>query len=107
MPDVIQMVSYQGWIWPRLSGEVNGLPELDVSVNSPQFLSFAAATAAGRARGAKVLGDLVAVKRGAQVSCCWANSPSCTFTTVTSCSFLYKDTFLYKCDKTSPATHSF
>lgn len=100
------MISHQGWIWPRVSGEVNALPELEISVNSPQIFSFAAATTADWARGAKGLGDLVAVKRGARVSCCWANSPFCTFTIVTNYSFLYKDTFLYKCDKTSPTSHS-
>lgn len=49
-PDVTQMMSHQGWIWPRVSGEVNALPELETSVNSSQFFSFAAATTAGQAK---------------------------------------------------------
>lgn len=49
-PDVIQMMSRQGWIWPRVSGEVNALPELETSVNSSQFFRFAAATTAGQAK---------------------------------------------------------
>lgn len=72
-PDVTPLMSHQGWIWPRVSGEVNALPELEINVNSPQFFSFAAATNAGQARGAKGLGELVAVKREARVSCCQAN----------------------------------
>lgn len=49
-PDVTQMMSHWGWIWPRVSEEVNALPELETSVNSSQFFSFAAATTAGQAR---------------------------------------------------------
>lgn len=49
-PDVTQMMSHQGQIWPRVSGEVNVFPELETSVNSSQFFSFAEATTAGQAK---------------------------------------------------------
>lgn len=72
-PDVTPLMSHQGWIWPRVSGEVIALPELEIGVDSPRFFSFAAATTAGWARWAKGLGELVAVRRGAWVSCCRTN----------------------------------
>lgn len=48
--DVTQMMSHQGRIWPRVSGEVNALLELEISVKSSQYLSFAAVTTAGQAK---------------------------------------------------------
>lgn len=86
-----------------MSEEVNALSELEISVKSQQFFTFAATTSSAWAWGTKGLGDLIAVKRGVQVPRCCANNPLCTFTIVTNCSFLYKDTFICRGEK----KHSF